>query len=158
MRCLLNGILVLAGMPLVGASLMLVGSFFPVMRDDFTWPARFGLFALWLAFLGLFALAYVARTRWLERRGIYTSWSNFEAYVKESHRLASLPEDGKTNFFEWAGLSEERPAEFREAMKALYGRIHAEITSQGQRESYIRWLARYASPWPVHDEVWDNGE
>ena len=158
MRWLLNGILVLAGVPLVGTTLVVIGSFAPAMGDDLNWPVRVGLVVAWACSFGLFAFLYVMRTRWLERRGIYTSWADFEACVKESHSLPSLPEDGETDFFDWAGLSEERPVEFREAMKAVYSRIHAEIDSPEQRESYIRWLARYASPWPVHDEVWDNGE
>jgi hypothetical protein len=151
MRWLFNGILVVAGLPLVGTSLLLICSFDVRMRDDFSGAERFAAFGLWLFFLSLFAAAYMARTRWLQRRGIYRSWSDFEAYMKENHRHPSVSEKEETDFLSWAGLPEERPAEFRKAMRALYDRIQAEVDSEEQRESYIKCLAWYASPWPVHE-------
>lgn len=155
MRWFLNAILVLAGLPLVGTTFVLIGSFTSIMRDDFNGPARFYLFALWLCFLVLFAFAYVVRTRWLERCGIYKSWSNFEAYLKENHWHAPVPEEEKTEFLSWAGLSEEKPAQFRKTMRALYDRIQAGADTEEQRRSYIKCLAWYVEGWPVHEDRCD---
>ncbi len=97
--------------PVFGTSLLLIGSFTPTEGEDgFNWPMHFAFFGLWLLLLSLFAVAYMATPRWLQRRGIYQSWSNFEAYVKENHRHPSISEEEETDFFSWAGLPEERPA------------------------------------------------
>jgi hypothetical protein len=142
---LFNSILVVLGLPLVGTSLLLLCSFDASMKDDFSEPERFAFFGLWLFFLLPFAAAYVMRTRWLERRGIYQSWANFAAYVKENHRQRSISEREETGFLSWAGLPEERPVEFLKDVRTVYDRIRTEIGSEKRRKSYIKCLARYAT-------------
>ncbi len=155
MRWLLNGILALAGIPLLGTTLGLLVSFAPPATDDFKEPERVLLIGSWLLFLALFACAYASRTGWLERTGIYQSWSNFEAYMKENHGYPPVSDREKTEFLSWAGLTEKRPAQFRRVMKAVYGRIHVEIDAQERRKSYIKCLAWYAEGWPMRDDCYD---
>jgi hypothetical protein len=79
---------------------------------------------------------------------------NFEAYVKENHWHPPVPEEERTEFLSWAGLSEERPAQFRKAVRALYRRIHAEVAAEEQRRLYIKCLAQYTEGWPVHGDCY----
>jgi hypothetical protein len=155
MRWFFNCLLVLAGLPLVGTSLVLIGSFSPVSGEEIPWPIRLCFFAVWLGSLALLTLVYTVRTRWLERIGICQSWSNFEAYLRESHRHPCVSEEQKTEFLSWAGLSEERPAQFRTALRALYTRIRADVAAEEQRRLYIRCLAWYAEGWPAPEDCYD---
>ena len=156
MRLLLNCILVVLGIPLFATTILIIAHFLPVSSHEFRWPSHIYAFGLWLLLIVLFGFAYVRRTRWLEKSGIFRSWSNFKAYMIENHGYPMVSEEEKQEFLSWAGLSEERPPKCRDIAKGIYKETAAQFKrrqiSEEKHRSLVKGLAWYMTPWPLHDE------
>ncbi len=149
MRLLYNCVLVIIGLPLIGAIITLIAHFLPVSRQSFNWPSHIYTVGALFLLIVLFSWVYRRRTRWLEKVGIYKSWSDFKAYVIENHGYPPVSEGEKREFLTWAGLSEEEPpADPRKAAENVYRRIKAEVSDESTQRSHIRSLAWYVRGWP----------
>jgi hypothetical protein len=156
MRLLLNCALVILGVPVLGTSFLLIAHFLPVSAHGFAWPSHIYAIAYWLVSLVLFSFVYITRTKWLERTGMFGSWPNFQAYVIESHGYPPVSVEEKREFLSWAGLPEERPPNHRKMARSMYKDIRARLKtgelSEEKYRSYVKSLAWYLTPWPLHDD------
>lgn len=162
MRWRYNILLIVFGLPLFGMSLMLAGLLF------FGFGAREGpshLIAIpvWFVFLTAFSLVYKKRANWLKNFGIYQSWGDFEAYVKEDQTCPEISSADKLEFLTWAGLTQVPPGDFRRAKfrrtaREIYQKIQLEIQAEKMRKTWVQCLIWYASGKPIKEGMFENYE
>ncbi len=154
MRIIFNILLVLFGIPVFGFGLMLIGAFFPIVFQFFTWSERLAFFSFLLISLGAFCALYYFRARWLKNVGIFKSWRTFQEYLIENHELPEVSEKEKKDFVKWADLSlKDLLKTPLKNSKMIYYRISneykAQKISEEDKKKYTKCLTHYGKGAPI---------